>query len=350
MEHKLSENDYAILKEIIKLETENCEIYQNLASLEFENLKDSQEYDAYLDTLKFNLNTLNNLYMNFKDDVDKLLKMQEVLAGLQDPDFASFITLISFNPMALTRLRALSIFEDIELAIRDEEAIADSIIDENIDLSVFEEMDEETDAEELEEELEEISMEEHSVFERLTDIMVENDIVTTILGILEKYILKEENMNIKEKLIRFKYNLIYSFPKIEKCLIPKRFTCDDVIYWNSSVIGDYAFEDYDDYANVMYSYGEDMLHEAYDTFCDCYFDKQEGIDEEYLAKHVQIVLRSALLFVSEAAYNEFLLSVFSEMNTMGFKNKQLQSELFDSFTYLNEDKSRVRMISLKLHN
>ena len=325
------EEDKIILKLLeISLRIRNC--YLSLISIDSNNQKDNNEYNETLDELKLLINKEKTLYSELPESEISL-----ILGNLFGKGFLSFedyinacVILNDDNKMLLTRI-----------SFRLEEILN------NIDCAPIE--NEQYD--EYEEELEDITDEVDIDYLNALDRSLEEDIVNTIIYVIDSYVSNDDYKEIKEKLLYYKYMLLYIFADNEKDYFKSNFEGKNDLYWGMRLIFDMNDDDNEEtLTTIKLEMSSDLLYGHGDELLNKLFDEIINIDELAKAIYSQIMIRVCSLFVDEKNFNEFKLFMEQEIEESRIDNPLIKNIIKKALSNYEKDIELPCVLSLKQKN
>lgn len=184
------------------------------------------------------------------------------------------------------------------------------------------------------------------------DLMMEQDVINTILTMIKNNLDNPELEPIKNNLIKFKYNLAFAFKFVEKEFLTNNFTINDILYWQTKMYTDtkvkHGNEDLKESKN---SHAEDLLYEQYGYLLEMfYLDLNNPIN---YARHIitEMFIRTGLILADEEVANNFILMVESEITDLekyNVHNEKAKDFIYKSFSHIEEDKSLPNILSFRI--
>jgi len=175
----------------------------------------------------------------------------------------------------------------------------------------------------------------------------EQDILKTIIKILNEYINSNHYDNIKDKLIKFKYLLSYSFHFLEKDLIEHNFEIESNLYWNANLIIDIYQGNIKELETVYKSFAESLMEREGNNLIDLIFE--ENLDEDDYVNGIisEIIIRACLLFIDNKSKEIFKEYLLKEVKRTEIENVIVESMIYNSFNYFENDKELAQILSFK---
>ncbi len=167
---------------------------------------------------------------------------------------------------------------------------------------------------------------------------IEDDIIRTILVMLNNYMQNEDNADIKAVLAKLKAYLALIYPDIEKYLLDNNFAAPSFLVWNSYITGNSQASPSINIKSVINDYIVDIISNQLDAYYDAIDETEADIKKVKIA-FTEIVLRSCMIFftdkeieairkLSEEDLNELAIEpdINASLNEV-FKNRKVDSTL-----------------------
>lgn len=319
-------------RQIIDVSQKILNMYKLLIKLELSQLKNTDIYINIVKKLKLLINKEKTLYSELPESEISL-----ILGNLFGKGFLSFedyinacVILNDDNKMLLTRI-----------SFRLEEILN------NIDCAPIE--NEQYD--EYEEELEDITDEVDIDYLNALDRSLEEDIVNTIIYVIDSYVSNDDYKEIKEKLLYYKYMLLYIFADNEKDYFKSNFEGKNDLYWGMRLIFDMNDDDNEEtLTTIKLEMSSDLLYGHGDELLNKLFDEIINIDELAKAIYSQIMIRVCSLFVDEKHFNEFKLFMEQEIEESRIDNPLIKNIIKKALSSYEKDIELPCVLSLKQKN
>jgi len=303
-------------------------MYKKLIDLEKNNLKNSKDYILLLSNLKLILKREEEIY---KELGNNIIVIAEILLKYFKNEL---FTTNSIIQNIRENKEEKMIFSKIIIKLNEE------INKINCSEMLFEEDDIE--------EIEKIKKAENwfNYMEKLENT-AEQDILKTIIKILNEYINSNHYDNIKDKLIKFKYLLSYSFHFLEKDLIEHNFEIESNLYWNANLIIDIYQGNIKELETVYKSFAESLMEREGNNLIDLIFE--ENLDEDDYVNGIisEIIIRACLLFIDNKSKEIFKEYLLKEVKRTEIENVIVESMIYNSFNYFENDKELAQILSFK---
>lgn len=280
-----------ILKPIFTVTESVFEAYDDLKKLELAGSTESVEFKNTVERLKSSLFLEENFYNKLGDDVGILTKL---LASITLPvlswDFEVDLLIAqeNHNIDLMNRRVALRIVDKINNTGK--KTFLTEIITENQQCS-------------------------DKILLKYTKlgVMTRNDVINTVLMLLNIQIESETDEIVRSKLIEFKYNISIIYQFVEEDLIDHNFSINPNLYWFSGAISN--LEKLDDNFTKIYQkiYAEKIKRPIYDLLCTekSVLENKSVYFESLIS---QILIRVKLLFGGKEAEKEISKIISSHKN------------------------------------
>ena len=167
---------------------------------------------------------------------------------------------------------------------------------------------------------------------------IEDDILRTILVMLNNYMQNEANADIKPILAKLKAYLALIYPDVEKTLLDNNFETPSFLVWTSYITGNSQASPSSLIKSIINDYIVDIISNQLDAYYDAIDETEADIKKAKIA-FTEIVLRSCMIFftdkeiedirkLSEEDLNELAIEpdVNASLNVV-FKNRKVDSTL-----------------------
>lgn len=318
----LTEKDYQILKELLKINKKIKSIYDNLYKLEICHSKDNEEYKEVIKSLKQEIIKENKIYELIGKDIERLYAYANYIFpnGICELD-EEIEVLKNDNSSELIKLRVAKRINDL------------------INEFVFEDFEDEYDSLNCDDEMD---CEEEFRKDCLIQKTIEEDIVNTILVILNKYINNPNCSIVKDKLIKFKYNVAYTNKIIEYYILNNNFIINDNLYLKSIFISDIERKDKEDTLATFYDYVNNLCHFEIDELI-----RLLNINDKSNIILTLIIIRSCLVYIHNKKVDNTKKILELEILLSSIDNELIINLINDMFVENNKDKEIPQILSLR---
>ncbi len=339
----LTKEDYENLKKLFFITKKIKWAYENLAILEIDNKKDTEEFTKWTNYLQALLELEEQIYTIIGKNPKKISDILDFILG-NDPynitDVLIYLNNDSEEDILRTRVAARFdyLLNTIPFSEEDE---------------YFEEEEEENEEEYTELITEEAieDMENDFFYQANVDLMLEQDVINTILKMLQNHINNSEYTNIKDDLIKFKYKLAFSFKFIEEEFLTNNFTINDTLYWQTKMYTDVKVKGNQDLKESKNSHAEDLLYEQYGYLLGMFYADLNDKQNYARAIMIEIFIRTGLILADEDIAGSFILMMESEINDLennNVHNDIVKEFIFKSFSHIEEDRALPNILSFKI--
>ena len=339
--YKLTKDDYSILMEISQVAQKVLKINQSLSELEINYQNNSSEYKKLLSKLKTLTDEEKELYSDF-DDPNKISESLSYILDDNVYDISEVLQLI--NMMENSGLIKARIAERLEMLLGtigfQYTEIDDSEEFEYPDISDEESL-EPTEIDDPD------VIEEHFFYSEKLARETERDILNTALKILNEYLLDEHYVFIRTKLIEFKYRMAFLFEQVESEFLNREFNINPRLYWGAKLIVDMSDGDTEDLEVAKNSYAEEMLYAQMENLMNMKNKELNDLNNYSQAIISEIIIRAALLFVSDEIRDDFKNFFLAEYECEKGVNLFLDNIISNTFSQIDQDKELPWILSLK---
>ena len=317
-------DDYQMIKELLEVTNSIKELYKRLYNLECEGKKESEEYRKNLEYLKIAIEVEDGIYDEF--DILKVEKMYNFLLKQHE-----------INEHFILKRIVNNINDKFVI---NEDWVLDLFPEELVD-SVYESHNEKT-----EEELMQFASGFLEVYKSLN-----KDISEGVLVFLQEYINKNNSSDIKDELIKRKYNLLFTNKKLEASIILNDFNISNLIYSNTELISCYALINNETLKKIKDVFLADEITKEFLKILD---GDELGYDIEDIRVYKiikQCLLRAYFVlvddeFLSELNY-EFHNLIEDEFYIKNHSEYQIGEEIIiNSFKCATKDKEKLSILSV----
>ena len=287
-EYVLVDQDYELISRLQKVSKSIESLYNKLYALEIEDKKDSEDYLTLLDYLKMSIDVENSIYRHANLDCSKCMALIEYLredmAIEFDDEFESVI-----NPENISRVFGRIFSRLTHVILLDYRYVKDKMPKQ---LREFLEKNAESPEARQMYNLTYYIGELHESFE--------SDLFCGFMELLQESIDEEDNLEMKNRLIKMKYNLSYLNEQTESDMINNIFTVvPENFIFNSLFNAEMVNFDLEVYNFLKDDYGSDKVIPQIYFLMDM-FDEEFEKPEKYSSSIArQCLLRSAFLLLSD---------------------------------------------------
>lgn len=340
----LTPNDYEDLKKLFFITQKIKWAYDNLAVLEINNKKGTQEFVKWTNYLQTLLELEEQIYIIIGKNPKKISDMLCYILDNEPYNITDvLIYLNNDSEEEILKNRVSARFDHLLNTVPfalEEEYFAEEA----------EEV--ETDYEDI---LENVSIEEMEAdffYQAKVDLMMEQDVINTILKMLEDYINNPEFINVKDYLIKFKYKLAFAFKFVEKDFLTNNFTISDTLFWQTKMYTDTKDKSGNqDLKESKNSYAEDLLYEQYGYLLEMFYTDLLKQKNYARAIMTEIFVRTGLILADKEVAGSFILMMESEIDYLekcDVHNDFAKEFIFKSFSHIEEDKTLPNILSFKI--
>ncbi len=354
-EINLTEEDYQNLEKLFKITKDIKDTYTYLSKLESKDLKNSEDYTLGIKKLQNLLILENKLYEIICEDInvvsdmlyfilkDDTYNIEDIFMNIKDSEEDELI-----KDRIIFKLNYL--VNTMEIPEEDMEEFINSTLEE-VDEDEYEELSEE--------EIEYYSNlseedfnegEKHLLYETKLNYLLFKDIVSSVLRILKDYLKDKNNAEIKDILLRVKYDMSFAFPDVENELLEDNFIISDNLFISSKLFVDLNKGDISDYKDLKNSVTGNILFTLIEPLCDLLeWNMQEA---EVYAEGIilEIMIRAGLLFTDELVsglFKDELEECLKEIKEAGNNNAEVETFIQNIFAH-PKDMELPLTLSLKL--
>ena len=341
----LTKEDYENLKKLFFITQKIKKAYDNLAILEINKQKNSEEYTKWTNYLQTLLELEEQIYTIIGNNPKKLSDMLDYILG-SDPYSISdvLVYLNNDNEEEILKNRVSARFDYIVNTVPFSE-----------EEEYFMEEDEEDNEEEVEiiladETVEEI--EDDFFYQANVDLMMEQDVINTILEMLKNYLDNPYYENIKDTLIKFKYKLAFAFKFVEKEFLDNNFVINDTLFWQTKMYTDAKGKRGNETLKESKNfYAEDLLYEQYGYLLEMFYSDLNNKNEYAKMIIIEILVRTGLILADNEVVNNFITNMESEITYLeenNVHNEKAKDFIFKSFSHIDEDKCLPNILSFRI--
>ena len=339
---KLNKDDYENLKKLFLVTEKIKKAYDNLAILEINNKKDTKEFIKWTNYLNALLKLEEQIYIIIGKNPKKISDMLDYILGSEPyniTDVLIFLNLDSEEDILKTRISARFDYLLNTVSFSEE----DEYFENEEDIEEYAEL--------LDEEIIE-KMEEDFFYQANVDLMMEQDVVNTILKMIKNYFNNPEFTNIKDTLIKFKYKISFAFKFIEKEFLTNNFTINDMLFWQTKMYTDIKSKNGNqDLKESKNSHAEDLLYEQYGYMIGMFYTDLNDKQNYARAIMTEIFIRTGLILADKEVAGSFILMMESEieyLENQNIHNNSVKDFIFNSFSHIEEDKCLPNILSFKI--
>ena len=195
-------------------------------------------------------------------------------------------------------------------------------------------------------------MEADFFYQANVDLMMEQDIINTILKMIKNYLDNPDFSNIKDALIKFKYKLAFAFKFVEKDFLTNNFTINDTLFWQTKMYTDTKAKNGNkDLKESKNSHAEDLLYEQYGYLLEMFYTNLSNKENYAHAIMIEIFVRTGLILADEEVVGSFILMMESEIDYFeknNIQNKEVKDFIYNAFSHIEEDKCLPNILSFKI--
>jgi len=350
-QYKLTDADYNILDKLFKISNRIADVYELLTNLENKEGKDSEVFKNTIISLNALLQIENFLYHKIGEEPRRVTEMLFHLFGynkLVTSDTINMYCGLSRDAIIDCRISRrlemminnLSIKKSVEEQVNEDDIYGTDEYPEVDDLC---EDDIESDNDEsVFEEKEQLPYEYYIKL----DNQIEEDFLNTLLKLLDDYLTSDDYENIKKILIKYKYFLSFIFNQIEIKLLANNFNIDTNLYWGSDMIADYYEDDPNALKKIRETYAEEIIYVECDNLINKMLEDMNNSQNYGSAIISQMLIRSALLFVSDFVRDGIEEYIHLELDEMDIKNQIVEDIIKNSINKSKLDQQRIRILRM----
>ena len=327
-----------MIKRLIVITKTISKIYYDLIDLESQGEKNTTKFLLLKEELETALEIEKELYEKIKS-VEKAINILDYFSKF-DLSFEKLLGLIFDNSdeeMVKARITSkLDYFVKVNKFEDEKENFEDFDVDEEKD-----------DDEEY------IPEEEFTKLARM-QMAIENDIINTILKLLNEYLNDSNYNNILYVLVEFKYLLCFAFPEIEEKKVANNFEIDDKLIITNKFVADILGISVGELQEQKDDYCMDILESSRNTLISFLDKKQEEIpdihDTDYFidATIAEIFIRTCLLFANEDILKNFIQQIENDIEEISEKNEGIVPIIHRAIRNYNQDREKPMLLSLRL--
>lgn len=350
-ENNLNKEDYELLQSLISITKLISEEYNSLYLLEIQGRKSSDEYFNLMQALMANINLENSIYLKLSKNLESIYAITNYIFPYNMPYFEDEIEILKSNEEAeLIKIRINIRLSDLIYisSYKDD----DNYNEDNDEEYYNEDNDEEYDMDEIDEDVvsenyikdeeSEKSVKEQDELE----ISIEKDIINTILSILNKMINNPKYNNLKNRLIKLKYNISFIYPYVEEQLFQNYFEINTILYLESKLTLDIQRKNNNILIDTFENYINEIMVNQLDSIIYLLFEDYDDDDKKFYALITQIYLRACFVFSKDNDIFAFRQSVREELEQVEEKCELVENILKEASQEKAKDREMPRIISL----
>lgn len=329
-EYQFSTKDFELLKKLLKV-TKNIKlVYNDLYNLEVNNKKNSDEYRELVKTLKYHIKKEEEYYSLISDKIESMYSYMDCLFPNGCNEFEEEIEFLKYDKESdILRMRLSNKINELINNYSFEDDFYDS----------------EEEVYENEEEL--IDYEKEYQKGVLIENIIKDDIYSSILVILNKYINNDKYSFVVNKLIKFKYNYSYMHKNAEKSMLDNNFEINNDLYIKSILITEMQGKNINDTYDVLTDYIKDIYEMQLRDLVYLIRD-ENNID----IKNEQVVLttmllRSLCLFMTKREVNNFKSTINLELLLSMLDNTKVIHIIEEMISERDKDMEIPKVLSLR---
>ena len=337
---KLTQEDYENLKKLFFIVKKIKWAYDNLAILVANKQKDTEEFTDWVGYLNKLLDLEKQIYYVIGNDAKKIYNMLDYILGSDTYNITDVLTYINEKEEeAMLKNRVAAYFDHLLLTMP------------------FPDDEEEEDEIEIEKESEEVDIEADDLeteffYQSSVDLMMEQDIIHTILEILKNYLTNPYYENIKNDLIKFKYKLSFAFSFVEKEFLENDFNINDTLFWQTKMYTDTEGKNGNKTLNkCKNTYADDLLREQCNDLLKMFSASIDDKREYTKLVIIEILVRTGLIFASQKIIDNFIVSIKSGIDYLeenNIHNEKVKNIIYSSLSHIEEDKTLPNILSFRL--
>ena len=341
----LTKEDYENLKKLFFITQKIKWAYDNLAILEINNKKDTEEFIKWTNYLQTLLELEEQIYIIIGKNPKKITNILDYILENDVYNIADvLIYLNNDSEEEILKSRVTARFDYLLNTVPFSEEKEYFVEEEKDDLP------EEYDDIFCDETIEEIEAD--FFYQANVDLMMEQDVINTILKMLEDYINNSKFVNVKDYLIKFKYKLAFAFKFVEKDFLTNNFTISDTLFWQTKMYTDTKDKSGNqDLKESKNSYAEDLLYEQYGYLLEMFYTDLLKQNNYARAIMTEIFVRTGLILADKEVAGSFILMMESEIDYLekcDVHNDLAKDFIFKSFSHIEEDKTLPNILSFKI--
>ena len=341
----LTKEDYENLKKLFFIVQKIKWAYDNLAILEINNKKDTEEFTKWTDYLKTLLEIEEQIYNIIGKNPKKISDILVYMLGSDQYNTADvLICLNNDSEEEILKNRVAARFDCLLNTLpfsEEDEYFEEDNIEDTID--------------EVDDDLVEMAIEEMEAdffYQANVDSMMEQDVINTILKMLENYINNLEFINIKDYLIKFKYKIGFSFKFIEQNFLTNNFTINEILFWQTKMYTDIKAKSGNrDLKESKNSYAGDLLYEQYGYLLEMFYIDLQKQENYAPAIMTEIFVRTGLMLADKDVANNFIVMLESEIEELeenNVYNEKAKDFIYKAISHIEEDKALPNILSFKI--
>lgn len=338
---KLEKEDLNFLKRLLDITKNILDTYNDLYHLEVNNRINSLEYDQLLAALKFYIEMENNLYQELTD-LKRIYDIEDYLFDMEMPDFDTEIEYIKDNNIEMMmKIRINNRLTSLIYKLPFDE---DSNLDELDSIEEYEFTEE--DLEFLDRLPSPEEIEKESTNDAYLEHAVEIDILNTILAILRECLNDNKNIDIRDELLKLKYNISFVYSDIEISLVENYFNIPEILYWGSKLTLDFQKRDNESLLAIFSSYIEFVLDNQMVTMINLMEDETDLKKKRIMLTISEILFRACLLFSNTEDIKKLRTRINDEIRELELKDKFVEDFIEESFSMFKHDNGLINLVSL----
>ena len=339
---KLTNEQYVFIKKLFQITRTILEDYDRLHNLEINGRKNSSEYDATLESLKFNLHLEEEMYEEIEEDVEFIYLLEEYVAPGYIPSLEGELEIIkSENKDDIVKLRILGRIGNI---INKEIISADHFLgrfDSSDDESPF---DIEDQLDELPDEIDMIAKSYQGLKE--LDISIEKDLVNAILYILNIYINDPQYSKYKDRLLKMKYNIAFIYRNVEDYLVENNMEINPTLYIESKLTLDINGCQPSMLFKRMDLFKGDIIFTQVNDLFKLITEEMDEQDKEFNMIIIKLLLRVCFMFGNAKEIRDFQKSTNEDFESAEIKTSLVDDLANELIKHLPNDVAALNIIHL----
>ena len=333
----LTKEDYENLKKLFFITQKIKWAYDNLADLEINNKKETKEFTKWTNYLQTLLELEEQIYIIIGKNPKKISDMLYYILDNNPYNIADVLICLNNDSVEdILKNRVSARFDYLLNTMPFDEEETDEL-EEYQEFLVDETIEE---------------MEADFFYQANVDLMMEQDVINTILKLIENYINNPEFINIKDNLIEFKYKLAFAFKFVEKDFLTNNFVVNDTLFWQTKMYTDVNGKNGNKTLDECKSnYAEDLLYEQYGYLLEMFYNDFSDKNEYAKMFITEIFVRTGLILADEKVAGSFILMMESEIDYLeknNIHNKNAKDFIFKAFSHIDEDKCLPNILSFRV--
>ena len=328
----MTSKDLDFLNKITNLSNSIHNLYNKLLKLELEGKKDTSEYKEIINCLNIAIEMENRLYLNNnKEFFDYYNYCKNIKLKMKNKTVYNFENILNANSSNVVYERVLNKLNIIKNRKSNKNQLFYDVDKSKIcSLSYLEDYS--------------------YLYFRLLKEELKKDLLNSFIYFLNLRIDEENFMPIKEGLIKFKYDTIFSNSNIEERLIKNNFEQDKDVYNCSKLIYDLFNLNNENYVLIKDSYYTNLIKEQTKRLIEINDIDYNDINKTISAVLKSIFIKSAVILLNEDSTKEvqdYFKSYLNNDDELILNNISINF-LRDIYNSKNKEKEKVLAISLKI--